>query len=166
MSSQRSGPALRLASAALICVISAYAPLSQAFFDAMNPNRWFGDDYDDDYDGPPPYGYGAPGYGPGYGPSLYGAPYAAPGYYGTPGYYGAPGYQGIPGGMPGAPPLPAAGTPTSADQAREIERLRRRIEALEANRPAAPPSSASPPASEDFPTGWPAAPAFRPLDGN
>ncbi|MBK1702734.1 hypothetical protein, partial [Thiococcus pfennigii] len=91
MSSQRSGAGPRLASAALICVISAYAPLSQAFFDAMNPSRWFGDDYDDDYyGGPPPYGYGAPGQGPGYGPG-YGAPYAAPGYYGAPGY-GAPGY--------------------------------------------------------------------------
>ncbi|AGA91290.1 hypothetical protein Thimo_2566 [Thioflavicoccus mobilis 8321] len=174
MSSKTIGPATRLATAMMVGVISAYAPSSQAFFDSMNPSRWFGGDdyYDRDYyGGPGPYGYGLPGYGPGH----YGAPYGLPGLYGAPGY-GAAGYYGNP-GYYGAPPASAASgaTPDTTDQDREIETLKRRIEALEANRPerrmgmdrmgpmpSAPPSPPQPP--EDYPSTWPPTPSFRPLD--
>lgn len=158
---------------ALTAALLMAAPMAQAigFGDMFNPGRWFGGNEDDYYydEGPwGPYGpgpYGAPGYG-GYGPyGGYGAaPYGAPGYgVPAPGYaapaYGAPGYSAP---APAAPAAPAQPAPSDSERAkdREIEALRRRIEQLEA-RGAPPNPPAPPPASSD---GWPAAPAFRPMD--
>lgn len=155
----------RVACIGTVVVLLTHAPATLAFFDAMNPGSWFGGDrYDDDYyyGGRGPYGYGPPGYGPGgYGP--YGAPYGGgPGYFGGPGYYGgAPGYYGAPAYTPGAsaPPTPSreSSGPSTRDQAREIESLKRRIEDLESRgEPPARPRTTAP--------DWPSAPAFRPQD--
>jgi hypothetical protein len=156
---------VRLASSAFaLAVTMAAAPSVYAagFGDMFNPGRWFGGNNDDDYyyDGP---------YGGAYGPGLYGAPGYGP--YGAPGYgygYGAVPYGYAPGLTPGVAPgyvapvvvapatiAPATGTVDAKDQ--EIEALKRRIEQLETARQSAPP----PTRATD---GWPAAPAFRPMD--
>jgi hypothetical protein len=157
---------MRLATSALTLVVTmAAAPSLYAagFGDMFNPGRWFGGNNDDDYYYDGPYG----GYGPGpYGVPGYGyGPYAAPGY----GYgYGALPYGYAPGLTPGVAPgysapavaapatiAPAAGSVDAKDQ--EIEELKRRIEQLETARRGPPPASSAP-------DGWPAAPAFRPMD--
>lgn len=133
------------------------APVAQAFNfgDMMSPGRWFGGNNNDDdyyYDGPygagpygGPYGapFGAPGYGYGYAPGAYGVPPVAPGYV-------------APAVVPAAPAAPAS--TSSSDKDREIEALKRRIDQLEASRQGGVSSSSS---GSD---GWPAAPAFRPMD--
>lgn len=123
----------------------------------MNPSRWMGGgDRSDDYygDGGPGYGYGPPGYGygaPGYGyPPGYGVPpYGAPG-------YGSPPAYGLPGAAPAYSPPPQGGAPSDTS-AEEIEALKQRIKALEAEKAqsSAPPAygggqSAYPPVSPDY----------------
>ncbi len=153
------------ASAALILA----APTAQAvgFGDMFNPGRWFGGYDDDRYYDQGPYGaygpgpYGPPGYG-GYGP--YGAPgYGAPGY-GSPGYGGqAPGYGGGPDYGASAPSTSSSPAPSTSERAKdqEIEALKRRIDQLESR--GASPNATQPPQGRGG-GGWPAAPAFRPMD--
>lgn len=151
-----------------LAAMLALAPTVHAigFGDMFNPGRWFGGNDDDYYyeDGPwggpygggpygpygAPYGgYGAPGYGPYGGAPGYGYP-PAPG-------YGAPAYAAPV--APAAPAAPATGSDSAKDQ--EIEALKRRIEQLESRQPAPVPA---PPAAGGADTGWPSAPAFRPMD--
>lgn len=169
-------PVLATTALTIAATLLLAAPIANAFNfgDMMNPGRWMGGNkdryYDDDYYGGPwgpGYGgYGAPGYGaPGYG--GYGAPgYGAPGYggYGAPGYggYGVPGYGGYGAPAYGVPAAPAAPTTGASDaKEQEIEALKRRIDQLESRQ--APAMPANPPARGGA-DGWPAAPAFRPMD--
>ena len=162
-------PVLATTALTIATTLMLAAPIAHAFNfgDMMNPGRWMGgndDRYDDDY-------YGGP-WGPGYGyGGPYGGPYGAPGYggYGAPGYggygvpggygYGAPGYGAPAYGVPAAPAAPTTGGSDAKDQ--EIEALKRRIDQLESRQ--APALPANPPARGGA-EGWPAAPAFRPMD--
>ncbi len=159
---------LRKTSLALSAALLLAAPTAQAvgFGDMFNPGRWFGGNDDGPYYGDP---YGP--YGPS-GPGVYGAPgfgaYGGYDPYWTPGY-GAPSYDGqVPGyGAPGyAPPAPSASSrsaPSARERSKEaqIEALKRRIEQLESR--GAPGNAPQPPQGRSG-DGWPAAPAFRPMD--
>lgn len=171
MSHQAPFPYKRLGRVLLTAGLLACTATSQAFFDTMNPSRWFGGDDDEYYDGPGPYRQGGPGYyGPsGLGPGSYGSGYPGPPYgappYGAPGQFSAPGYSVPPAmGLPANPqatprpsPRPSVPeTPSLTDQAREIEALKRRIEELESQRQAPPPSN--------WPSDWPPSPGYQPMD--
>jgi len=193
-----------LASAGVLGATLVYSPVSQAFNfgDMMNPGKWMGGGnrdryYDDDYG---PYGgpYGGPGGG---GPYGYGGPWGGGPWGGGPYGYGGPrGGYGPYGGFPryaapAAPAAPAAAQPKSSSSSSsssssnvrdaQIEALKRRIDQLEAQRPAvtpAPPPSdwggsssqkyrdwtmGSGPRKSGSSSGsskdWNSAPVFRPL---